>query len=217
MPVLFYIKKTSVRYLILTIYLFSVSVTLLSQNEENIIIPYVSKVEGGYRVTAVVEGNDTIPFITMPWVFINERMSFVNRKKYVEWTRLKSNVKKVYPYAILAGAKLKEIDLALAAIPNEADRKAYLKRSEKELQKEFGEELKSLSINQGKILMKLIDRETGRTTYAIIKDMRGNFNAFMWQSLATLFGSSMKQVYDLNDPYDREIELAIKQIEAGDF
>jgi hypothetical protein len=144
-------------------------------------------------------------------------MSFSSRRKYAEWTRLKYNVKKVYPYAILAAAKLKEFDLVLATIPKEADRKAYLKRSEKELQKEFGEELKGLSINQGKILMKLIDRETGKTTYTIIKDMRGNFNAFMWQSLATLFGSSMKQNYDLNDPYDRQIELAIKQIEAGEF
>ena len=95
--------------------------------------------------------------------------------------------------------------------------KAFLKKSEKELQKQFGPELKSLSINQGKILMKLIDRETGKTTYNIVKEMRGNFQAFMWQSLASLFGSSMKQEYDLNDPYDQQIELAVKQIEAGEF
>jgi len=216
MPVLFYIKKISARFLLL-VYLLGFPIYMFSQSEENVIIPYVSKVSDGYKVTAVIENNDTVPYIVMPWVIINGKMSFISKRKYVEWTRLKQNVKKVYPYAILAGAKLKEIDLVLAKIPNEADRKAYLKKSEKELQKEFGEELKSLSINQGKILMKLIDRETGKTTYAIIKDMRGNFNAFMWQSLATLFGSSMKQVYDLNDPYDRQIELAVKQIEAGDF
>jgi hypothetical protein len=215
MPVLFYIKKISARFLIVHLLVFSLH--LFSQNDENITIPYMSKVINGYRVTAIIENNDTIPYIIMPWVIINGKMSFTSRRKYAEWTRLKYNVKKVYPYAILAAAKLKEFDLVLATIPNEADRKAYLKRSEKELQKEFGEELKGLSINQGKILMKLIDRETGKTTYTIIKDMRGNFNAFMWQSLATLFGSSMKQNYDLNDPYDREIELAIKQIEAGEF
>lgn len=216
MPVLFYIKKNSARFLII-IYLFSFPVCLFSQIEGGITIPYVSKVINGYRVTAVIENNDTIPYIVMPWVVINGKMSFTSRRKYAEWTKLKYNVKKVYPYAILAAAKLKEFDLVLATIPKEADRKAYLKKSEKELQKEFGEELKGLSINQGKILMKLIDRETGKTTYTIIKDMRGNFNAFMWQSLATLFGSSMKQNYDLNDPYDRQIELAIKQIEAGEF
>jgi hypothetical protein len=144
-------------------------------------------------------------------------MSFANRRRYAEWTRLKQNVKRVYPYAILAAAKLKEFDLILATIPKESDRKAYLKKSEKELQKQFGEELKGLSINQGRILMKLIDRETGKTTYTIVKEMRGNFQAFMWQSLASLFGSSMKQEYDANDPNDKLIELAIKQIEAGEF
>jgi|ERR1700757_741873 len=215
MPVLFYIKKISARFLIVHLLVFSLH--LFSQNDENITIPYMSKVINGYRVTAIIENNDTVPYIIMPWVIVNGKMSFTSRRKYAEWTRLKYNVKKVYPYAILAAAKLKEFDLVLATIPNEADRKAYLKKSEKELQKEFGEELKGLSINQGKILMKLIDRETGKTTYTIIKDMRGNFNAFMWQSLATLFGSSMKQNYDLNDPYDRQIELAIKQIEAGEF
>ncbi|HXD91762.1 MAG TPA: DUF4294 domain-containing protein [Bacteroidia bacterium] len=216
MPVLFYIKKNSARFIAI-IYLLSFPLGVFSQNKDDIAIPYVSKVIDGYRVTAVIENNDTIPYIVMPWVIINGKMSFTSRRKYAEWTRLKYNVKKVYPYAILAAAKLKEFDLVLATIPKEADRKAYLKKSEKELQKEFGEELKGLSINQGKILMKLIDRETGKTTYTIIKDMRGNFNAFMWQSLATLFGSSMKQNYDLNDPYDRQIELAIKQIEAGEF
>ena len=216
MPVLFYIKKIRARFLLI-IYLFGFPICLFAQNKEDVTIPYVSKVIDGYRVTAIIENDDTIPYIVMPWVIINGKMSFASRRKYVEWTKLKYNVKKVYPYAILAAAKLKEFDLILATIPKEADRKAFLKRSEKELQKEFGEELKGLSINQGKILMKLIDRETGKTTYTIIKDMRGNFNAFMWQSLATLFGSSMKQTYDLNDPYDRQIELAIKQIEAGDF
>jgi hypothetical protein len=216
MPVLFYIKKLRARFLLL-IYLLSFPICLFSQNNEDVTIPYVSKVIDGYRVTAIIENNDTVPYIVMPWVIVNGKMSFASRRKYAEWTKLKYNVKKVYPYAILAAAKLKEFDLVLATIPKEADRKAYLKKSEKELQKEFGEELKGLSINQGKILMKLIDRETGKTTYTIIKDMRGNFNAFMWQSLATLFGSSMKQNYDLNDPYDRQIELAIKQIEAGEF
>ncbi|MHB8262016.1 MAG: DUF4294 domain-containing protein [Bacteroidia bacterium] len=189
----------------------------VAQNNEEVVIPYVSKVPEGYKVTAIIENEDTIPYIWMPWIFINEKMPFKTRRRWVEWTRLKYNVKIVYPYAILAAAKLKEYGLVLAKIPNEADRKAYLKKSEKELQKQFGDELKALSISQGIILMKLIDRETGKTTYNIVKEMRGNFQAFMWQSLATLFGSSIKQEYNLNDPNDKLIELAIKQIEAGEF
>ncbi len=221
MPAFLYIKRMFQKRRLIEGCVFFLSVflqgVLLSQNNDDIVIPYVSKVPEGYKVTAIIENNDTIPYIWMPWVVITEKMPFRTRRKYVEWTRLKSNVKKVYPYAILAAAKLKEYDLELAKIPKESDRKAFLKKSEKELQKQFGEELKGLSINQGKILMKLIDRETGKTTYSIVKEMRGNFQAFMWQSLASLFGSSMKQEYDLNNPEDKLIEIAVKQIEAGEF
>jgi uncharacterized protein DUF4294 len=205
------------RYIFIVSCSLSLSSKIFSQNNEEVVIPNVSKVPEGYKVTAVVENNDTIPYIWMPWVVITDKMPFGTRRKYSEWTRLKYNVKKVYPYAILAAAKLKECDLELAVIPNEADRKVFLKKKEKELQKQFGDELKGLSINQGVILMKLIDRETGKTTYSIVKEMRGNFQAFMWQSLATLFGSSMKQEYDLNNPEDKMIEIAVKQIEAGEF
>jgi hypothetical protein len=216
MPLLFHIIKNSTRFL-KVIFLLCFPILIFSQNEESVVIPYISKIPGGYNVPAIIENGDTIPYIVMPWVIIAEKMSFSNRRRYAEWTRLKQNVKRVYPYAILAAAKLKEFDLVLATIPKESDRKAYLKKSEKELQRQFGEELKGLSINQGRILMKLIDRETGKTTYTIVKEMRGNFQAFMWQSLASLFGSSMKQEYDPNDPNDKLIELAIKQIEAGEF
>jgi len=214
MRAFFYIRQFRLEYALLFSLLFCGK--LVSQTE-NTIYPYVTKIPEGFRVTATVVGTDTVPCIWMPWVIVSDKMPFATRKKYAEWTRLKQNVKRVYPYAILAAAKLKEYDLALAKIPKECDRKAYLKKSEKELQKQFGEELKGLSINQGRILMKLIDRETGKTTYTIVKEMRGNFNAFMWQSLASLFGSSMKQEYDLNNPEDKLIEVAVKQIEAGEF
>ena len=101
-------------------------------------------------------------------------------------------------------------------MPDEKLRKVYLKMCEKELQKQFAAELKDLSVNQGRILMKLIDRETGKTTYTIVKEMRGNFQAFMWQSLAVLFGSTMKQVYDAKGE-DKLIEIAVHQVEAGEF
>ena len=209
-------KQRSIKRYVFFLLAFSQSI-LFSQNNEEVVIPYVSKVPEGYRVTAMVINNDTVPCMWLPWIVITERMPFKTRRRYAEWTGLKHNVKKVYPYAILAAAKLKEYDFELAKIPKECDRKAFLKKSEKELQKEFGEELKGLSINQGIVLMKLIDRETGKTTYNIVKEMRGNFQAFMWQSLASLFGSSMKQEYDLNNPEDKLIEIAVKQIEAGEF
>lgn len=177
---------------------------------------YLSKTSSGYLVHACVQGSDTLPWIWLPVVTVESEMQFATKRKYLEWTRLRSNVKKVYPYAIVAAAKLKEYDLILEKMPNDKVRATYLKIAEQELQKQFSEELKNLSVNQGRILMKLIDRETGKTTYAIVKEMRGNFQAFMWQSLAVLFGSSMKQEYDAKGE-DHLIEVAIAQVESGQF
>jgi hypothetical protein len=129
---------------------------------------------------------------------------------------VKYNVKKVYPYAILASAKLKSYDILLAKIDDEDKRKAFLRVCEKDLRNEFEDELKSLSVSQGRVLMKLINRETGKTTYAIVKELRGSFQAAMWQTLARLFGNDMKTTYD-GAVEDIMIEKAVALVERGDF
>ena len=91
-----------------------------------------------------------------------------------------------------------------------------MKVAEKELQSQFGDELKKLSMNQGRILIKLIDRQTGNTSYDLVKQLRGSFSAFMWQGVARLFGSNLKSEYD-GSGEDYLIEVAIKQIELGYF
>ena len=91
-------------------------------------------------------------------------------------------------------------------------KKKYMKLAEKKLKDEFGNELKNLTMTQGRILIKLIDRETGKTAFKIVKEMRGTFSAFMWQSLAVLFSSNLKDQYDPNSE-DKAIEQAIKLIE----
>lgn len=197
----------------LTVAVLAFVLSAKAQEEVNL---YLSKTPNGYLVHACVENGDTIPWIWLPAVPVEGEMKFATKRKYLEWQRLRYNVKKVYPYAILAAAKLKEYDLILEKMPNDKVRSTYMKMCEKELQKQFADELKNLSINQGRILMKLIDRETGKTTYHIVKEMRGNFQAFMWQSLAVLFGSSMKQEYD-GKGEDRLIEVAIQQVESGQF
>jgi hypothetical protein len=177
---------------------------------------FLEKNDRGYMVHAIVEKGDTLPYVWLPWLTVSTEMPFRSKRKYAEWTRIRYNVKKVYPYAILAAAKLKEFDLILEKMPNDKVRNTYLKMCQRELEAQFSAELKDLSVNQGKILMKLIDRETGKTTYTIVKEMRGNFQAFMWQSLAVLFGSTMKQEYDA-EGQDKMIELAIRQVEANEF
>jgi hypothetical protein len=162
----------------------------------------------------VVEG-DTIPVIDLYSVDVNTNMVFKTRRQYEMWTRTKYNVKIVYPYAILAGAKLKEYDKALAKIEDDNLRKAFLKACEKDLRREFEDDLKNLSVTQGRILMKLIDRESGKTTYEIVEQLRGHFQAVMWNALACLFGNNMKEGYDAAE--DVMIESAIRLVERGAF
>ena len=100
----------------------------------------------------------------------------------------------------------------LAAYQNKGDRKKYIKITRKELKKEFAEPLKELSVYQGKVLMKLINRQTGNNCYEIIKEYKGGFNARIFQTVAFVFGSNLKQPYDgQND--DREIENIVMEVE----
>lgn len=191
------------------------SVQVFSQEGDNVVVPN-SQVKPVYKVWAEVVNGDTIPSIRLHDVWVYAEYSYKSKKQYEAWTRTKYNVKKVYPYAILAAAKLKEYDRILQAMPDEKTKKAYLKVIDKELRAEFEEPLKDLSVTQGRILLKLIDRESGKTSYEVVKEMRGNFQAFMWQSIARIFGNNMKAEYDPQGE-DVMIERAIKLIEAGQF
>lgn len=172
--------------------------------------------ETGFRCRAQVVGKDTFPLIVFNEVEIVTNFVFTNNRQREQWTRTKFNVKKVYPYAILAAAKLKEYDKALEKIQDENLKKAFIKVCEKDLRSEFEDELKGLTVSQGKILMKLIDRETDKTTYEIVKQLRGSFQAAMWQTVARIFGHNMKVEYD-SQVEDVMIERAVKLVEAGQF
>jgi hypothetical protein len=172
--------------------------------------------KNGYRCRAEIVNGDTVPVIDLYTVHIYTEFVFKNRKHHELWTRTKHNVKKVYPYAILAAAKLKEYDKALSKIEDKNLKNAFLKVCEKDLRNEFEDELKELTISQGKVLMKLIDRETGKTTYEIVKQMRGGFQASMWNTIGRLFGQNMKTEYD-GGVEDIMIERAVKLVEEGQF
>ncbi len=202
-------------YILVLLFLsFSFSHSVTAQEGDQVSVP-ASTQKMQYRVHAEIYNGDTIPSIRFQDVYVYADYVYKNKKQYEVWTRTKYNVKKVYPYAILAAAKLKEYNTIMEKM-DEKTRKAYLKVVEKQLKAEFEEPLKNLSMTQGKILLKLIDRETGNTSYTLVKDLRGDFQAFMWQSLARLFGSNMKDEYDPTGE-DIMIERAIKLIEAGQF
>jgi len=171
--------------------------------------------DGGkvYVVARVVDG-DTIPIITLSEVTIEAKMTWKNKRAYRRYSKLVRNVKKVYPYARLAGLKLMEYDKLLSEVETEKERKRLMKQAEKELKDEFGDELKDLTFSQGKILLKLVDRETGATSFQVVQELRGRFSAFFWQSIARIFGYNLKVSYDpLNE--DREIENIVRMIESG--
>lgn len=198
-----------------TLFLFVITaLPLLSQTPEAADI--MTPPENGFRCRAEVVGKDTFPMVVFDAVEISAEFVFSNKRQRELWTRTKFNVKKVYPYAILAAAKLKEYDKALEKIQDENLKKAFIKVCEKDLRTEFEDEMKGLTVSQGKILMKLIDREADKTTYEVVKQLRGSFQAAMWQAVARVFGHNMKVEYDAAIE-DIMIERAVKLVEAGQF
>lgn len=164
-------------------------------------------------VKAKVVNGDTIPMMSLPEVRIKGYTIYRTPSEQRRYDKLVRNVKKVYPYAKLAGIKLREYDDMMAGL-NEKEQKKIYKKAEEDLKAEFGEELKKLTITQGKILLKLVDRETGNPTYNIVKELRGSFVAFFWQNLSRLFGYNLKEKYDPQGK-DREIEMIVQRIENG--
>jgi hypothetical protein len=149
-----------------------------------------------------------------PMVWIS-KLSGKKLAKYMEeWTRLRNAVYVCYPYARTAGATINDINAHLANVESKKERKEYLKTREKELRQQFTEPLSNLSVYQGRILMKLINRQTGNNCYELIKEYKGGMNARLYQTVAFFFGSSLKQDYDLADKTDRQIENFVKEIDG---
>lgn len=164
----------------------------------------------------VVSNGDTMPMYFLDAVRIEARMTGKARRNAAHADRLTRYVQKVYPYARITASLLQEYDHDLARIAKEGDRELYLKLAEAELRAEFEEDIKSLTMTQGRILVKLIDRETGHTSYDLVKQLRGSFQAWVWQGVAKLFGQDLKGEYDpLGD--DALVESVVRRIENGEL
>jgi len=155
---------------------------------------------------------DTIPMGYMPTVTVYTKVNPKWKKYWVEWTRLRNAVYVTYPYAKAASRTIKEINIKLANVNDKEKRRGIIHSKEKEMKRQFADKLTQLSVYQGKVLMKLIYRETGDNCYEIIKEYKGSFNAAVWQSLAFVFGSSLKQNYDPNGT-DKVMEAIVKDVE----
>lgn len=162
-------------------------------------------------VSAVVVGTDTIPYITLNIVEVVDKLPKQFRKQREQWTRLRNAVYVTYPYAVSAARILKDVNSHLATLHDKRARKEYLASVEKQMKAEFGNKLENLSVYQGRILMKLIDRQTGQNCYELIKELKGGFSARMWQTVAFFFGGNLKSDYDYDE--DKDIEAIVQEIE----
>ena len=164
----------------------------------------------------IEENGDTTLIVYLPEVDIDLMQRYLQITDTRQGRRLASNVKKVFPYAKLAGAKMHEYDSILANVSDKSERNRLMRQAEKEITDQYTEELKNLTITQGLILVRLIDRETGSTTYQVVQELRGKVRAFFYQGFARLWGYNLKTEYDPhNNPEDDEIETIMVLLERG--
>jgi hypothetical protein len=163
-------------------------------------------------VPIIVYNGDTIPARTLENCWVFAPMPPAMRARLREWTRLRNAIYVTYPYARKAGAVMNDINTHLVVIKAKDARKNYLKTREKELKKEFTDPLTNLSVYQGKVLMKLINRQTGNNCYDLIKEYKGGVTARFYQTVAFFFDSNLKQPYDPASE-DRQIEDIVQEVE----
>ncbi len=193
-------KHTGLVCLLLVFHLFFNTNSLKAQSNYGVNDTIVS-------VAVIFEG-DTIEAKTLAGVYVWKRDPAAKAK----WTRLRNAVYVTYPYALRAGVVFNDIEKHISSSTDKKFVTAYINSREKELKKEFTDPLTNLSVYQGKVLMKLINRESGGTNcYDILKELKGGFSARFWQTVAFFFGSDLKQPYEALGK-DAEIESIVKEV-----
>ncbi|HEX7366671.1 MAG TPA: DUF4294 domain-containing protein [Pelobium sp.] len=160
------------------------------------------------RVSAMNVDGEMMPWIVLNEVVVRDYRRFASKEDYDRFRRLRYNVIKVLPYARFAGQRYRQLERDLATTSDKRKQKAYVKSCDKEIKDLFNREVKNLTISQGEILIKLIDRETGNSSYDLVKDLKGNVSAFVMQSVAKIFGHNLKNKYDVDQ--ERDIESIIR-------
>jgi hypothetical protein len=164
-------------------------------------------------VPAIYYDGHWMPYGELEMVYISRLSPEKLAKVIQEYNRLRNAVYVTYPYAKQAAAVINDVNAHLVGVESKKARKAYIKSREKDLRKQFADPLSNLSVYQGKILMKLIYRETGDNCYEIIKEYKGGLNARLYQTVAFFFGSSLKQDFDIqHNQIDRQINAIVQEI-----
>lgn len=168
----------------------------------------------GYLVPVCVYEGDTIPSMRMPTLYIYKPLKFKNKKKQQEYNRLVRNVKKTLPIAKEVNRAIIETYEFIQTLPDEKARQKHLSLVEKSVKEQYTPRMKKLTLAQGKLLIKLINRETSSSSYELVKAFLGSFKAGFYQAFAAIFGASLKKEYHPEDE-DAMIERIIVLIENG--
>jgi hypothetical protein len=172
----------------------------------------------GYLIQNVDRNGVVMPEVPIKEVTVVGRPAkeSARRSEYRKYERLIYNLRKVYPYALVVRQKLSQVNYEMEQLKTDRERKEYIRKFEKDIFKAYEGDMRNMTITQGKLLIKLIDRETQNTSFNLIKEYRGGFTAAFWQGIARIFGANLKDEYD---PYgnDALIELILLDIEAGNL
>lgn len=166
-----------------------------------------------YEVHPLV-GGDTLYVKRLRPLYVYPPMQFKNKSQEKFYWKTIRDVKKTLPYARIVSKTLNEANADLGNIVDDKEQKKYLKQLEKDVMSKYEKEIRKLTFSQGKMLIRLIDRETSMTSYELIQMYRGKISAAFWQGIARLFGANLKDEYDGKDK-DQIIERVITLVEAG--
>lgn len=166
------------------------------------------------RLGAITEAGHTYPMIFMDEVVVRGVM--IDPEERNRRNKLRNDLYAAYPYALAAASILKDVHANLEKLDDHRARKRYLKSIDRTLDATFKAPLKSLTIDQGHILVKLIDRQTGQNCYSIIREFKGGASAFVWQSVGVFFNNNLVREYDPQGR-DKELEAFVQELEASNF
>ena len=168
----------------------------------------------GYLVPACIYEGDTIASLRMPTLYCFKPLKFNNKRQRQQYTRLVRNVKKTLPIAKEVNRAIIETYEFLQTLPDEKSRQKHLQAVEKSVKEQYTPRMKKLTFSQGKLLIKLINRETDSSSYELVKAFLGPFKAGFYQAFAAIFGASLKKEYH-PEGEDAMVEQIVLLVESG--
>lgn len=203
-------KKIFFTYILLC---FAIILVAQEQLNNNYLHKIIEEDKNHIVACKVVDG-DSLFIVNMRPILVYPPRKFKNKREKRRYNRMIRNVKKVYPYALTINNIFYESENHLKTLDNKKEKRKYIKHKEKELKKQFEKTIRNMTFTQGRILIKLVDRETGHTSYQLVKHFKGSVSAVLWQSVALIFSTNLKYEYDPENE-DKWIEEIVSRIENG--